>query len=142
MMRRLLISTAAAALALTSFAASPAAAQRGGQDKFAVCHFAGNMRDADGPRTGRILLLPGRAALSHLRHGDAPAGIAPVMGSELRGKECTATGGVVTVPGDDGQPVVVFGPEQIAALIRLVQESDLSQREKDLLIELINEFFS
>lgn len=152
-MRRLFVSVAAATLALTGFATTPAsAAQGGGQSKFAVCHFAGNMRDDTEDRTGRILLLPGRAAFSHVtKHGDAPLFLIPLLpGSEVefeRGQECTVKStsgggtGEVIVDGDTVLPELPR--EQLRVLLlQAVQESDLSESEKDALRRLINQAFA
>ena len=152
-MRRLFASVAAAAIALTTFAAAPAAAaQGGGQDRFAVCHFAGNMRDTTEDRTGRVLLLPERAAINHVaKHGDGPLFLIPfVPGFEdvefERGQECeirSTSGGGTGAVIIDGETVLPELPraEVQRLLIQAVEGSDLSRSEKDLLIRLINQAF-
>lgn len=152
-MRSLFVSVAAAAIALTTFSSTPAsAAQRGGQEKFAVCHFAGNMRDDTEDRTGRVLLLPARAAFSHVtRHGDGPLFLIPLLpGFEdvefERGEECTirstSAGGTGEVIVDGETVLPELGRAQLRGLLlQAVEASDLSQSEKDALRRLIVQAF-
>jgi hypothetical protein len=155
MMKHLLIPAAAAALALSGFTSTPAAAAGKistlKNSTLAVCHFAGNMRDDSEDRTGRVLVLPIRQAIaSHVvNHGDAPlpAFLSPTEPFRT-GEECSVKApppsfltGEVTVGGK-----VVLQPmtsiQVRAMLVQLVNESDLSPAEKVFLLALIARAFS
>lgn len=147
-MRVMTISAAAVALALGGLSAEPAQARGANTAKYAVCHFAGNMRDDTEARSGRVLNLPLRAAVAHsTSHGDAPLFVVLPQRTFRTGEDCGVgkpppnfLTGPVTV-GDDVVLPALTEDDLRNLLIQAVEQSDLSLAEKTFLLGLIARAF-